>query len=296
MKTKYLSPTEEINKNTADLGCLPVSAMIAKMYEESLRGAASVISAAPAIEAAINAAAQAYQKGAKIIFCGAGTSGRLGVLEAAECPPTFSVSPNAFTALIAGGKKAVFRPAEGAEDDREQGARDFLKASGKRDLLIAVAASGNTPYVQGALKAAKSKKNKTVLISCNDKADTKFADIFIYLPTGAEVISGSTRLNAATATKIALNMITTLAMVRCGKVYKNYMVDVKASNDKLKSRAVRLIRAVAGTTAKKALSLARETRYNVKAAIVMAKQRKTKSQAEALLKKHKGFLERIIDD
>ena len=172
---------------------------------------------------------------------GAGTSGRLGILEAAELPPTFSTLPKDFKALIAGGNKAVFKAVEGAEDSSMQGSKDFLKNAKNVGALITIAASGNTPYIQGALKTAKQKKVPTILITSNKNASKENADIFIFLDSGPEFISGSTRLKAASAAKFALNMITTLAMAKCNKVYKNYMVDVKATNTKLKARAVRLI-------------------------------------------------------
>lgn len=296
MIKQKLSPTEQINAKTAGIDTLPIKKMIELMYEESISAAACVNKAAPAIARAVKAVETAYKNDAKIIFAGAGTSGRLGVLEAVECPPTFSVPFDLFTPLIAGGKKAIFKAVEGAEDDRDLGALDFLNAAKKDDILIGIAASGNTPYVQGALAAAKGKKHTTVLVACNKNADTKNVDIFIYLPTGPEVISGSTRLKAGTATKIALNMITTLAMIRCGKVYKNYMVDVKASNLKLKARAVRLISTISEITQEEAQKLALETSYDVKAAIVMAKLKKSKAEALALLKKHKGYLSKIIDE
>ncbi len=295
MKKQLLSPTEQINKNTANLDRLPINKMVDVMYKESIWAATCVNKAAPAIARAVKEVEAAYKRNSKIIFTGAGTSGRLGVLEAVECPPTFSVPFTLFTPLIAGGKKAIFKAVEGAEDNAELGAKDFLKAAKKGDILIGIAASGNTPYVQGALEAAKKAGHKTILVACNQNANRKNADIFVYLPTGAEVVSGSTRLKAGTATKIALNMITTLAMVRCGKVYKNYMVDVKASNLKLKARAARLICQITGVDEDTAQTLAKETKYNVKAAVVMVKLGIDQSEALALLKKHKGYLSKIIE-
>lgn len=296
MKNQILPQTEAFNKQTQNFGFLSAGAMFGKMQKENLTAVKAVAKAKKQITAAAKLAAQTYLNKNKIIFLGAGTSGRLGILEAAECPPTFSVGYNDFTAIIAGGKKAVFKAAEGAEDNFGQGAKDFLKKAKQGDILIACAASGRTPYVLGALKAAKQNGNKTVFISCSNTADKTNADIFIYLPTGAEVISGSTRLKAATATKCALNMITTMAMALCGKVYKNLMVDVKASNIKLKNRAVRLIAAAADTDENKAKQLALKSNYNVKAAVVMAKKNIALKQALNLLKKHKGFLDKVLDE
>jgi len=296
MSEKILPQTEVFNKQTQDFGFLRPADMFNKMQKENLAAVKAVSKAKKQITAAAKLAAQTYLNKNKIIFLGAGTSGRLGILEAAECPPTFSVEYNDFTAMIAGGKKAVFKAAEGAEDNFWQGAKDFLKKAKQGDILIACAASGRTPYVLGALEAAKQNANKTVFISCSNTAETENADIFIYLPTGAEVISGSTRLKAATATKCALNMITTIAMALCGKVYKNLMVDLKASNIKLKNRAVRLIAAAAQTDEKKAEKLALKSGYNVKAAVVMAKKNIGLKQALVLLKRHKGFLDKVLDE
>lgn len=294
MKSK-LSPTEQINKNTGGLDRLSLDKMTTLMYKESLWAAQCVIKAKSAIAKAVDAVEKAYKKGNKTIFMGAGTSGRLGILEAAECPPTFSVSYDAFKGIIAGGNGAIHKAVEGAEDSAEQGANDFLREAKPGDILVGIAASGNTPYVQGALQAAKQKKYTTVLVACNDGANTKYADIFIYLPTGPEVISGSTRLKAGTATKLALNMITTLAMVRCGKVYKNYMVDVNASNSKLRLRAIRLVKIITGAEEQEAERVTKEACYNVKAAVVMIKKKVDYKKALALIKKHKGFLRKIID-
>lgn len=295
-KRQDLPQTEELNAQTVNFSFAGSSKMFDQMQRENLNAVKAVAKAKKQITAAAELTAQAYQNKNKIILIGAGTSGRLGVLEAAECPPTFSVGYDVFTAVMAGGKKAVFKAAEGAEDDSFKGQKDFLKKARKGDILIAAAASGRTPYVLGALKAARQKGNKTVFISCSDTADISDADIFIYLPTGAEVVSGSTRLKAATATKCALNMITTIAMALSGKVYKNLMVDVKASNEKLKKRAVRLITQGAETDAAKAFALAEKTGYNVKAAIVMAKLGVSLKKAQALLAEHKGFLDKIINE
>lgn len=290
-----LSTTEAINKNSADLDRLPVSKMIAVMHKENLAATQCVAKAAKQIEQAVKTVTAAIQNGCHVLFIGAGTSGRLGVLEAVECPPTFSVPYGLFKGIVAGGKKAVFKSVEKAEDDAAQGARDFLKSAKAGDVLIGIAASGNTPYVQGALKEARKKGHKTILVACNKNADKSYADIFICLDTGAEVVSGSTRLKAGTATKLALNMITTLSMVACGRVYKNYMVAVNASNAKLKKRAVRLISTITGMTEAAAQKLALKTNYDVKTAVVMGKLKTDIKQARALLNKHKGFLNKIID-
>lgn len=287
-----LSETEKLNKNTAYLGTLTLDKQIDLMNQENLRSLLCLKKAKSALKKAILQVAKTYQENKTTLFIGAGTSGRLGILEAAELPPTFSTLPKNFKAIIAGGKKAVFKAVEGAEDSCEQGAKDFIKNSVNAGTLIAIAASGNTPYVQGSLKAAKQKKVATVLITSNKKAQKENVDIFIFLDSGPEFISGSTRLKAASAAKFALNMITTLAMAKCNKVYKNYMVDVKATNKKLKERAVRLIALSLDISPKKALFLAQKTNYKVKEAILLGKGIKN---YKALLAKHKGNLEEILN-
>ncbi len=296
MAEELLPQTEIINADTEDFSFCSPSEMFDKMQLENLNAVKAVSHAKAEIQTVAELVAKTYLNKNKIIFIGAGTSGRLGILEAAECPPTFSVGYNIFKTLMAGGKKAVFKAVEGAEDNFEAGAQDFLKEAKPGDILIGCAASGRTPYVLGALEAAKKQGHKTVYIACSNTADTTNADIFIYLPTGAEVISGSTRLKAATATKCALNMITTISMALCGKVYKNLMVDVKASNIKLKARAVRLIERATGVSSEEALALAKQTDYNVKKAVIMAMLKVDLKTAEALLKKHKGFLCEIINE
>jgi len=299
MKTKRnisLTETERINTHSENFDKLPLNEMAEIMCAENLNAANAVYKAKKEIIKAVKFTEQTYLNGGKIIFMGAGTSGRLGVLEAAECPPTFSTPQNIFTALIAGGNKAVFKSVEGAEDNLKQGAKDFLKIANKKDLLIGIASSGTTPYVLGALAAAKKNGNKTVFISSNKTAKNADADITIYLNTGAEVISGSTRLKAGTAQKLVLNMLTTMAMARVGKVYKNYMVDLQAKNEKLKNRAIRLIALSANITTEEAKKYAQKTNYSIKEAVIMAKLKLNRKQAQNLLKKHKGFLRGALNE
>ncbi len=288
-----LSETEKINKNTANLHTLTLDKQIDLMNKENLRSVLCLKKAKTSLKKAINLVAKTYQNNKTILFMGAGTSGRLGILEASELPPTFSTLPQEFKAIIAGGNNAVFKAVEGAEDSSAQGSKDLLKNSKNLGALITIAASGNTPYIQGALKTAKQKKIPTILITSNKNANKEWADIFIFLDTGPEFISGSTRLKAASAAKFALNMITTLAMTKCNKVYKNYMVDVKATNAKLKARAVRLIALTLNISEDKAQVLAKETNYKVKEAILLGKGKKN---YKTLLAKHKGNLEAALND
>lgn len=287
-----LSETEKINKNTATLATLNLDKQIDLMNEENLRSVLCLKKAKKSLKQAVLLVAKTYLKNKTTLFMGAGTSGRLGILEAAELPPTFSTLPKEFKALIAGGNKAVFKAVEGAEDSADQGSKDFLKSSKNVGALITIAASGNTPYIQGALKTAKQKKVPTILITSNKNALKDNANIFIFLDSGPEFISGSTRLKAASAAKFALNMITTLAMIKCNKVYKNYMVDVKATNTKLKARAIRLISLILNIPKEKAEVLAKKTNYKVKEAVLLGKGKKN---YKILLAKHKGNLEASLN-
>ena len=291
-----LTETETLNKNSQNFDKLPINKMAEVMCAENFIAATAVKKAQKEIIKAVKLVEETYFAGGKIIFMGAGTSGRLGVLEAAECPPTFNTPKNLFTAIIAGGKKAVFESVEGAEDNAAQGAKDFLKIAGKKDLLIGIASSGTTPYVLGALKAAKKQGNKTVFINSNKNTKKTGATVTIYLNAGAEVISGSTRLKAGTAQKLVLNMLTTMAMARVGKIYKNYMVDLQAKNKKLKDRATRLIALAANINLNEAKKYAVKTKYSVKEAIIMAKLKVDQKQAKYLLKEHKGFLRGVLNE
>ncbi|ACC99076.1 Glucokinase regulatory-like protein [Elusimicrobium minutum Pei191] len=294
MKKQKSITTELQNDKTENLDIISVSQMIEKINHEDMQAVKAVGSAKKDIEKVIKKTAKAFASGGKIIFLGAGTSGRLGVLEAAECPPTFSSDPKQIIALIAGGKDAVFFSKEGAEDDAEQGKKDILKVLSKKDIVIGIAASGRTPYVLGALKEAKKKKVPTVMITCNPNA-VKLADIMVKLPTGAEVLQGSTRMKAGSATKMALNIITTCTMVLCGKVYKNLMVDVNPSNIKLKKRARGLVQKVGQVDEQTAEILLEQAQYKVKPAIVMAQKRVGFKKAQAELKRKKGFLRKILN-
>jgi N-acetylmuramic acid 6-phosphate etherase len=214
---------------------------------------------------------QAVRKGGRIIFVGAGTSGRLGVLEAAEMPPTFGTAPTLVQAIMAGGKEAVFRAKEGVEDDFEEGARAISRLRvTKRDVVIGVSASGITPFVRGALTRARRAGLKIIFVTCWPGTELQnFVDLIIAPAVGPEVLTGSTRLKAGTATKMVLNMLTTVAMVRTGKTYGNLMVDVQANSDKLRDRARRILMVVTDLDYDAADKLLRQAHWNVKAAIVM---------------------------
>ncbi len=289
-----LIATETINPRTKHLGSASAAQIVRMMQQADAQAVRAVKKAGPALARAIELAARTYVSGHKIVFIGAGTSGRLGVLEAAECVPTFSTKPSEIVGIIAGGKRAMFRAQEGAEDNATQGAKDALKIIHEGDFIIGITASGITPYVIGALQAAKQAHAHTALMACNPHANTTYADLFIYLPTGPEVLNGSTRLKAGSATKMALNTLTTGAMARAGKVYQNLMVDVRPTNQKLVARAIRLICTVTGTDEKTARQLLTRSNHHVKTAIVMHQKQCTRQQAQVLLKKRNGFLAEVL--
>ncbi len=293
---RILPETEQINSQTQGLDKKSPLALTRLFNAEDFNAACAVKSAHKEIAAVMVQAAHAYAAGHKIIFIGAGTSGRLGILEAVECVPTFGTKPSQIIGLIAGGKKAVFRSQEGAEDSSAQGAKEIAQQVKPGDLVIGLAASGNTPYVQGALQKALKLGAHTALISCNQYANTTHAQTHIYLPTGPEALTGSTRMKAGTATKMTLNAITTGAMTLCGKTYGNLMVDVRPTNQKLVARAVRLICTVAHTDEKTARSLLAMSGKNAKTAIVMHRKNCSRTQAQQVLRKAKGFLAEALDD
>jgi N-acetylmuramic acid 6-phosphate etherase len=225
-------------------------------------------------------------EGGRLIFVGAGTSGRLGVLEAAELPPTFGIAPDIAVAIMAGGPGAVHRAKEGVEDDERAGERAMRALGpGRRDVAIGISASGITPFVRGAISRARRARAQVIGITSDPRSPLKrLADVTIVLSVGPEVVAGSTRLKAGTATKVALNMLTTAAMVRAGKTYGNLMVDVKSSSEKLRDRARRIIGAVTGLESEAADALLRRAQWNVKAAILMHEAGITRAQAISLLR------------
>lgn len=288
-------PTEQINSRTRDLDRIPLRRVLEKLnYEDSLVHKA-VKKAIPQIEKTARLISRGYLAGRSVFFIGAGTSGRLGVLEAAELPPTYGVEPERFRALMAGGLECVFRSKEGAEDVFENGFKEIRALAKKGDLVIGIAASGVTPYVKGALQAGRKAGAGTALVTCNPKEKAKEADIIIALDVGPEPISGSTRMKSGTATKLALNMLTTSAMIVSGKVYRNWMVDVKTTSQKLVLRAERMTSAAGGVTPEEARRLLDITGNDVKTAVVMARRGLDLGKARLLIKKHKGFLKNILD-
>jgi N-acetylmuramic acid 6-phosphate etherase len=288
--------TETRNPKTMHLDTLSVAEFAQVMNAEDQTVAASVNQALPAITAAITAITAQFNKGGRLFYTGAGTSGRLGVLDAAECVPTFGTDPEMVQGLIAGGMSAMTVAVEGAEDDADLGAQDLrdhhLTAN---DTVVGIAASGRTPYVIGGLDYARSVGAVTVSLACNaNAAISKHADIQIEVPVGPEVLTGSTRLKAGTAQKLVLNMLSTGAMVGLGKVYKNLMVDVKATNEKLVERAKRIIQQATDCDAATAAKNFEAAAHDVKLAIVMTLTGDTAVIAKQRLDDAKGFIAKAI--
>lgn len=288
--------TELRNEKTMNIDSVSTMDIISAINKEDFKVAAAVQKVLPDIEKAVEWACESLKKGGRLIYIGAGTSGRLGVLDAVECPPTFSTPPDRVLGIIAGGGKAFVRAVEGAEDKEEFGENDLIDvALTANDTVIGIAASGRTPYVKGALRYARKVGAKAVALSCNNNASiTKEADIGIEVVVGPEVLTGSTRMKAATAHKMVLNMISTATMIRLGKVYENLMVDVNVSNQKLKDRAVNIIETVTNADYDQALSTLEKANNQVKPAIVMIKTATDYEKAMELLEKADGDVRKAI--
>jgi N-acetylmuramic acid 6-phosphate etherase len=291
-------PTEAINPATLAIDKLSPADIVEGMLNEDRKMLAAVQREKDRIAVGVEIITLVLRKGGRVIFVGAGTSGRLGVLEAAEMPPTFGTAPELVQAIMAGGKGAIVRPREGVEDNYEEGARSMnrLKPS-KKDVVIGVSASGMTPFVRGALTRARRATSKIIFVTCDPRTDLQtFVDLTIAPAVGPEVIAGSTRLKAGTATKIVLNMLTTAAMIRIGKTYGNLMVDVQTGSEKLRDRARRIIIIVTGLEYDDADKLLRKAHWNVKAAIVMQKSGLAYPRALARLRHAHDFVRDAIGE
>ncbi|MHC4913220.1 MAG: N-acetylmuramic acid 6-phosphate etherase [Planctomycetota bacterium] len=287
-------PTEQANPRTRGLDLLSTADLLRVIHEEDARAFSAVGEALPEIARAADLAAEALASGGRILYVGAGTSGRLGVLDASECPPTFGTDPSRVVGVMAGGPEAMFRAVEGAEDDREAGAADLLELGPeRRDLVVGIAASGVTPYVRSALEAARDAGARRVLLTAGDATDAA-AEVVVELSTGPEVVAGSTRMKAGTATKLALNMISTAAMVRIGKVYENLMVDVRAASAKLSDRAERLVMGITGRDREAARAAIASAEGEVKTAIVSTMRGVSPTEARSILADAGGFLRTAI--
>lgn len=290
--------TEHRHPASRNLDRMTASAIVQLMNREDRKVALAVGKELPAIARAVDAIVQAIQSGGRLIYVGAGSSGRLAILDAAECPPTFGVSTRLVVALIAGGKRAIAGAVEGAEDSTANGARDLrkIKLSGK-DIVVGIAASGTTPYVLSALRYARKRRAATVALMANPRMPlARFAKIVIAPSVGAEVLTGSTRLKAGTAQKMVLNMLSTASMARLGHVYENLMIDVALTNKKLAGRALRMLAEASGRDLSAARRALGQSKHDLRIALVMLKRRCSASQARKLLSRARGNLRAALGE
>lgn len=288
--------TEQSNESTRDLDVLSIYDALKIINDEDQKVPQAVKEVIPQIEKAVKVVIEAFNNGGRLIYIGAGTSGRLGVLDAVECPPTFGTPPEMVVGLIAGGDGAFLKAVEGAEDSEEMGVHD-LKSIGlkSKDVVVGIAASGRTPYVIAALNYSREIGTKTIGISCNKDSEVgAAADIPIEIIVGPEVLTGSTRLKAGTAQKMVLNMISTISMVGIGKVYKNLMVDVQPTNKKLETRSVNIIMAATDVNREMAKKVLEESGKDVKLAITMILLNCDVVEARERLDLAKGHIRKIL--
>lgn len=289
--------TEQSNDKSINLDVMDALEIISLMNEADMEVISKVKLEIASIAAAVELVTKRLKSGGRLIYIGAGTSGRLGILDAVECLPTFGVSEQFIQGIIAGGQSAIFKAVEGAEDNEEQGASDLQQISlGADDVVMSISASGRTPYCIGALMHARETGASTISLSCNKAVPlSQLADISIEIDTGPEVITGSTRLKAGTAQKMVLNMISTASMVKLGKVYKNYMVDMVATNRKLADRSHRIVMNAADISdERESKKLLEQADGNMKVAIVMALADVNRDEAAELLSDHGGFVRKAI--
>ncbi|NYV65773.1 N-acetylmuramic acid 6-phosphate etherase [Bacillus sp. Gen3] len=289
--------TEQTNNRSNNIDQLSTLEIIELMNDEDYTVAASVKKVLPLISVGIELIYTALSNGGRLFYIGAGTSGRIGVLDASECPPTFCTPPELIQGIIAGGNTAMFTAVEGAEDNRENGAKDLQDRQLKEmDIVVGLAASGRTPYVIGALEYARSIGAKTIALSCNEQAEiSHYADLGIEVIVGPEILTGSTRLKSATAQKMVLNMFTTATMIKLGKVYGNLMVDLNPSNIKLIERARNIVKNITGVSYTEAANILNKTDQKVKPAIVMLLGGVSFEKAKHLLDVTNGFVHEAIE-
>ena len=286
--------TEYRNENTKNIDLLSTIDIVRKINEEDKLVALAIEDETPNIAHAVDIIAKQFLKGGKLYYYGAGTSGRLGILDASECPPTFGVSPDMVQGIMAGGDKAFKLAVEGAEDNFELGRKDAEMLT-NNDVCVAISASGNPKYLLGVLQKAEENGCKTIALTCNHKAAIlEEAGHGICVEVGPEVIAGSSRMKAGTAQKMVLNMLTTGAMIKIGKTYENFMIDLMPTNEKLKDRAIRIVSEIAGVQAATALETLMNSDWKVKTAIMMLKCKLTKEEANEALKKNCGVLRRAL--
>ena len=288
--------TEQRNPNSMQLDSLSAQELVALINREDQQVALAVEKCLPQIASAVEKIVTAFERGGRLVYVGAGTSGRLGVLDASECPPTYGVQPEMVVGLIAGGDHALRHPIEGAEDNVQQGQADLEEIDfSARDVLVGIAASGRTPYVLGALNYAKQLGATTVSIASNPKSKrAEVADIAIETVVGPEVLTGSSRMKSGTAQKLVLNMLTTASMVLIGKCYQNLMVDVQASNEKLKARALKIVMEATECDNETAANVLAKANGQVKLAILMQLSGLDALEAQSLLDKSNGKLRQAL--
>ncbi|MBM4103569.1 MAG: N-acetylmuramic acid 6-phosphate etherase [Planctomycetes bacterium] len=296
-KDRATLTTEKRNCKSRNIDRLSTLQIVEVINTEDMIVAPAVAKERKAIAAAVDVIVKRFKKGGRLFYVGAGTSGRLGVLDASECPPTFGVRPTLVQGIIAGGRRALVRSIEGAEDHAEDGMRSIQRKKVKaNDVVIGIAACGLTPFVHGALSRARKLGAATVFITCAPEMVKHLpADIIINPVVGPEVITGSTRMKAGTATKLVLNTITTAVMIKLGKVYDNLMVDLNATNEKLKDRSIRIVTWITGLSRKKAEVLLGRARGRVKAAIVMYFRNTDFTGARKLLRQNDDSLRKVIE-
>ena len=286
--------TEYRNENTKNIDILPTIEMVRKMNEEDKLVALAVEDASEQIAEAIDIIAKQFLKGGRLIYFGAGTSGRLGIIDASECPPTFSVQPEMVQGIIAGGDDAIRTSVEGAEDNFDAGKKDAEILTDK-DVAVVISASGNPKYLLGVLEKADEINCKTIAITCNSRG--RIADeagLVICVEVGPEVIAGSSRLKAGTAQKMILNMLSTGSMIKIGKTYENFMIDLQAVNEKLKDRAIRIVAQIAGVTHSEALAMLLKTNWEIKTAIVALDMKTDVDTSRKELRRHGGVLRKLL--
>ncbi len=289
--------SEERNPDTMELDTLSSIELVSAINQQDKLVPLAIEKELPQIAKAVDVISDAFRSGGRLLYTGAGTSGRLGILDASECPPTFGVAEDMVIGLIAGGSDAVFRSKENAEDSPEAGKLDLIEHTlTDKDVVVGIAASGRTPYVLGALAYAKSTGAQTIALTCNaDSEISGFSDITIAPVVGPEVLTGSTRLKSGTAQKLVLNMLTTASMVKIGKCYQNLMVDVVASNEKLAARAINIVSQATGCTRQTAADVLEQSRYDVKAAILMNLTGVSHAEAQSILGDTSGHLRVAIN-
>ena len=297
LKNRASLTTEKRNPRSRGLDCRSTLQMVDLINAEDARVAGAVGRERRAIARAVDLIVERLRRGGRLFYVGAGTSGRLGVLDAAECPPTFGTPPRMVQGIIAGGRRALVRSVEGAEDRPEDGAAAIrLRRVGEKDAVVGIAACGITPFVRGALRESRRAGAATVFVICAPEAKKyASADVVINPIVGPEVVTGSTRMKAGTATKLVLNTLTTAAMIRLGKVYDNLMVDLRATNAKLRDRAERIVMAVTGLGRPQARTLLRKARGWAKVAILMHFRKVGFREASRLLDRSGGFLRDAIE-